>query len=717
MHLRVWFFVVLLLGLYVAAEDDATCSATKRCEEGCCNKSGNYGFGPDYYGKSVYRSDYDRKSECNLGFGKEWAKSNTCPLNICCSKHRYCGTTKDFYRTKKVKCLSYGKSGDMERIVFSPKQIPIGLYTHINFAFSTINLNTFKIKANDEQDLDMYQRLIPTAKVFSDLAASVARQRSFFNSIMVAKKRAGQAVNYKNFPIFIATLKRVIDTADKGLTITLLEPTVEFFNIMSYDLHSPYLNAHTNLTEIDSVVMGLGFYGHAFAAASAACRKPGYLFSDIANAGSYSGEEGILLNSEIDIKIKNRNLKPELYKEEAVKVMKVERAAERYLGGVIVWAISHDTKEAKYNKALAKVLGREVISGSLDDDEKAADFIKKPNKQCQWSNCKEGCPKGWVNVGRLDSGAQKGELIYDEMGCGGDSIYSFCYLPDEDIPHGISEIRTNNMYYKKESRMQMACCKTNTKSMKLYGTCQWGDYPECETSPDCPDNYWLMAWSGSGSGALKCNDRVNDIGNAILSVQLRNYCCINKPGERFIDCTLHRSIGPAPDNSISFCRSGCPDDQVRVLVPNDKLKAYDEAIAAWVKSETCPNPYNVFTKHRRSLSSSTRVAAWSDDIDDITGPSQIALEILCNPLEWANWIKAFLTGDKDALASIMDCTYGYCDKDRYCENLGDGDDDSADLKHRHASLLPYGSGHMHPSHFTYSYYHYYYSRSNYLLEA
>jgi GH18 family chitinase len=37
----------------------------------------------------------------------------------------------------------------------------------------------------------------------------------------VAEERAGRAVDYKNFPIFMAALKRVMDTADKGLTITL----------------------------------------------------------------------------------------------------------------------------------------------------------------------------------------------------------------------------------------------------------------------------------------------------------------------------------------------------------------------------------------------------------------------------------------------------------------------------------------------------------------
>ncbi|KAJ4035273.1 hypothetical protein NW756_008518 [Fusarium oxysporum] len=195
--------------------------------------------------------------------------------------------------------------------------------------------------------------------------------------------------------------------------------------------------------------MGLGFYGRAFTAQSAACRKPGCLFSEPANAGRCSRENGILLNSEIDNEIKNRSLKPELYKEEAVKIvtwgkqwvsfddedtlkMKVDCAGERCLGGVMVWAISHDIRDAKYNKALAKVLGRKVISGSLNDDEKAADFVK-PYEQCRWTNCKEPYPKGWVHVGHSDPGARKNELMYDEIACGGDGIHSFCCPPNHDI--------------------------------------------------------------------------------------------------------------------------------------------------------------------------------------------------------------------------------------------------------------------------------------------
>ncbi|KAI1049556.1 hypothetical protein LB505_008067, partial [Fusarium chuoi] len=332
MRLRTLLFGLLLLCLCVAvaAQDETTCSATRRCKNGCCNKSGNCGFGPDYCGTNC-QSDCDRKSECNPGFGSKWAENDKCPLNVCCSKHGYCGTTKDFCGTKKVKKPSCSKTGDVSRVIgyfegwakarpceaFSPEQIPIGLYTHINFAFATIDPKTFEIKPDKESDIRMYKRLTelkrldpelkvyiavggwtfndpgPTASTFSDLAASLPRQRAFMKSLVsfmstygfdgldldweypVDTDRGGRAVDFANFPKFMERLKSMMDAADKGLSITLpasywylrqfdikkLEKTVDFFNIMSYDLHGawdqgknytqPFLNAHSNLTEID----------------------------------------------------------------------------------------------------------------------------------------------------------------------------------------------------------------------------------------------------------------------------------------------------------------------------------------------------------------------------------------------------------------------------------------------------------------------------------
>ncbi|KAF5985649.1 hypothetical protein FCOIX_2003 [Fusarium coicis] len=658
--------------------------------------------------------------------------------------------------------------------VFNPEQIPIGLYTHINFAFGTINPNTFALEANAPEDKAMYERLMllkkkdknlkiylaiggwtfndpgPTASLFSDLAASVARQKTFFSSAQsfmstynfdgldldweypVDDKRGGKDYDYKNFPKFMASLKKMMDSGNKGLTITLpasywylqyfdikkLEPTVDFFNIMSYDLHGawdqnvnwtkPYLNAHTNLTEIESaldllwrndispskVVMGLGLYGRAFTASSGACTEPGCLFNGPANSGSCSREKGILLNSEIYNEIKSRKLKPKFYKEDAVQVLtwgkqwvsyddeqtlqiKVDRASERCLGGVMVWAISHDTKDARFNKALASILGREWSTGSLDDDEKAGEWLKKPYEQCRWSNCKEPCPKGWVHVGRLDEHARKGELMHDETGCGGDGQHAFCCPPNEEIPrcgwygHGngacqkvtscpsdMVEIGSNQIHCDNPPMVQTACCKTTSKSMKVYETCRWDEYPDCDTDPKCgdSDDSWPIARSAAGSGGLQCKARKNSLGHDTIGFQERNYCCSQKPGLRFQDCKTYRDVGPMiagqPDE---VCRSGCPSDRVRVAIdwpnppcsdydvggqatccktdyndeiwePNEKLAAFKEAMDDWIEDEYCPNPSKIFSK-RDVLSSSTELAVRADKLGDMT-PLELLTRIL-----------------------------------------------------------------------------------------
>ncbi|RKK93244.1 hypothetical protein BFJ68_g15612 [Fusarium oxysporum] len=762
MRLRTWLFGLLLLCLCVAvaAQDDTTCSSTKRCKNGCCNKSGNCGFGPDYCGTNC-RSDCDRKSECNPGFGSKWAESDKCPLNVCCSKHGYCGTTKDFCGSKTVKKPSCSKTGDVSRVIgyfegwakarpceaFSPEQIPIGLYTHINFAFATIDPNTFEIKPDKESDIRMYKRLTelkrldpelkvyiavggwtfndpgPTASTFSDLAASLPRQRAFMKSLVsfmstygfdgldldweypVDTDRGGRAVDFANFPKFMERLKSMMDAADKGLSITLpasywylrqfdikkLEKTVDFFNIMSYDLHGawdqgknytqPFLNAHSNLTEIDlaldllwrnniqsdKVVLGMGFYGRAFSVQTGTCTKPGCLFKAAGKAGDCSREKGILLNSEIVTTIKKYNIKPEFYKEEAVKVakwgnqwvsyddedtfkLKTDYAKSRCLGGVMVWAISHDTKEARFNKALALSLNREITSGDFDPNEKAYDIKKIPNEQCRWTNCKEGCRKGWVAVARSDSGARKNEIMFDETGCGGDGGHTFCCpagstkMPTcgwyghnngrcparSECPSDMTEIASNEIYCKKKGskkqNFQTACCTTDVVGTKVYGTCEWGQYPKCDAQEGCPNPLGnkkmgsLLAYSASGSGGGNCDDAKNELGVNVPGVQYRKFCCNDSDKNlRFTDCKKFRDVGPVPDiMPRGFCRSGCPPDRIQVAIDtqvdtcaiaevggmahccktdyaeiveweNPKIDAFENDLKAWIKKPVCTN--------------------------------------------------------------------------------------------------------------------------------
>jgi chitinase len=311
------------------------------------------------------------------------------------------------------------------------------VYTHINFAFATIDPSTFEVTAADNNDIPLYARVTalkrqdpdlkvfiaiggwtfndpgPTASTFSDIASSEANQGKFIRSLIsfmsdhgfdgvdldweypAADDRNGRPEDFANFPKFIRNLKSALRSAGDhdGLSITLpasywylqhfdikeLVKDVDWFNIMSYDLHGTwdkgnkwtgaYLNAHTNLTEIqdaidllwrndidpDKVVMGVAFYGRAFTATSQQCMTPGCTYESGAESGSCSKEVGILLGSEIVDIIKEKGITPTLDKAAAVKIatwndqwvayddaetlqLKLDFMRGQCMGGVMVWA-------------------------------------------------------------------------------------------------------------------------------------------------------------------------------------------------------------------------------------------------------------------------------------------------------------------------------------------------------------------------------------------
>ncbi|CAN9317488.1 unnamed protein product [Alternaria alternata] len=510
--------------------------------------------------------------------------------------------------------------------VFWPEDIPIGLYTHINFAFATIDPKTFKVAPSSKTDVDLYKRLMlhkqkdpglkvfiaiggwtfndpgPTATTFSDLAASVPRQKTFIDSLLsfmstygfdgldldweypVAEDRSGREVDFDNFPKFMSRLKQALTSASKGLTITLpasywylqhfdlvnLEKSVDWFNIMSYDLHGTWdkgnkwtgnvLNPHTNLTEIDAaldllwrndvdptkVVMGVAFYGRAFSATSESCLEPGCTYESGGQKGKCSREVGILLNSEIDDMVTANAGSVTLYKKEAAKVatwgnqwisyddeetlqMKSEYAQTLCLGGLMVWAISHDTKDRKYNKALAKVTNRKISMAQPMEDgsDNAYDYINVPHSQCKWTNC-------------------------GERGTGG------------------------------------SVCKAN----------------------------WTTIWTHEAY------------------FESRKYCYdTSDKKETFSDCRWYNNIGFSPSGAPKkFCRSGCPSDRVRVgmdpnsedcyneggggaksqcciasfseqvEVENPLIEDYRDAMEEYVKDPTCKNPDTFVPRGLHSIS-------------------------------------------------------------------------------------------------------------------
>ncbi|CAG8236650.1 unnamed protein product [Penicillium salamii] len=489
-----------------SGSDKYTCNSTSACSIGCCSKSGVCGLGPDFCGSDNCVSSCDYKSECDPGWGIKWSNASTCPLNVCCSDYGFCGTpltaipilisgliftgtTSEFCGSKTVTSPSCsGSSSDKRTIGYyegwnlehkcdtmKPSQIPLGYYTHLNFAFAYIDPDSFQMApmASDvaalyknvtllkqqQDDLEVWISIggwafndddQSTATTFSDLAASESAQKEFFASLITflvkykfdgvdidweypaAEDRSGKSADYKNFSSFLKNLRKALDGTGMvfGLSITIpssywymqhfdivsIDPIVDWFNIMTYDLHGtwdgtdPYIGkvalAHTNLTEIEQslellwrnnidptkVNMGLGFYGRSqslstrcvlisvliqtgFTMEDSDCLSAGCPFTSGGKAGRCTGSSGILSDIEIREAIAD-GATVTLDEAAAVKIVtwdtdqwvsyddaetmktKINFANQHCLGGTMIWAIDQDDQNGTSINNLGSVLNR-----------------------------------------------------------------------------------------------------------------------------------------------------------------------------------------------------------------------------------------------------------------------------------------------------------------------------------------------------------------------
>ncbi|KAL4775859.1 hypothetical protein BDW60DRAFT_225034 [Aspergillus nidulans var. acristatus] len=633
----------------------------------------------------------DRRAECDPGGYGEFADSSKCPLNVCCSKFGFCGTTKDFCGNKKVKRPSCSKDNGMTRVVgyyegwsmrrycnsFYPEQIPIGVYTHLNYAFASIDPETFEVLAPSSREAKMMRRLTslkesdpdlkvfvavggwtfndpgPTVTVFSDIARSEANQKTFFRSLIsfmstynfdgidldweypVADDRSGRPEDFENFPKFIANLKKALKASGgrDGLSITLpasywylqhfdivkLQNHVDFFNIMSYDLHGawdqhsewlePQLNSHTNLTEItnaldllwrnnihsDKVVLGLAFYARVFAAADPNCMNPGCIFQSGGNAGPCSNEVGVMLNSEIVEIMDKRGVKPTFDEATAVKILKfdnnqwltyddadtfklkVQFASSQCLGGVMVWAVSHDLPQGNFSLALADAANRKIKAIAMSAHSEQVDTQT------------QNCPAGWTIVPRSDDGSN-GEAMIDHNACPDGTNHFFCCPPDSELPTcgwyghrngdcngkdncpaGMIEIGSNGDHCENNNYEAACCTHENIPSMKLYTQCTWGKSPKCDDGT-CSGGTTLVANSSTGSGGDFCHyrDYWEDWKGNYATYQERVYCCEQEEDAQWDDCEWNDAYGllwaEEGQDLDNYCWSNCPEDTVRVAL-------------------------------------------------------------------------------------------------------------------------------------------------------
>lgn len=144
-----------------------------------------------------------------------------------------------------------------------------------------------------------------------------------------------------------------------------------------------FVNAHTNLTEIDEslkllwrnnidpskVVLGLGFYGRSFTLQDPSCIEPGCPFTGGAPAGPCTDSVGTLSFAEIETVISN-GATVTLNEAAAVKIvtwddnwvsyddaetlkLKIDYANNNCLGGTMIWAASLDDAVGTASNALA----------------------------------------------------------------------------------------------------------------------------------------------------------------------------------------------------------------------------------------------------------------------------------------------------------------------------------------------------------------------------
>jgi glycosyl hydrolase family 18 (putative chitinase) len=315
----------------------------------------------------------------------------------------------------------------------------------------------------------------PYVHLFSFFLSHLSLSPDLFLFHSVAPERAGNTADFQNYVSFLKNLRGALGSNghNYGLSITLpssywymqnfdiksIETIVDWFNVMTYDLHGTwdstdpyigaYVNAHTNLTEIDmtmdllwrnnidpaKVVMGMGFYGRSFTLSDPSCKNPGCPFSAGGTPGQCSASAGTLMFSEIEDIIANDGATVTTDTTAAVKIvtwgndqwvsyddqstlkMKMDYANGKCLGGVMVWASSTDDNLGTAIQALAGAAGRTNLSTSL--------LSRKTNpdpSQCVWGECGASCPSGLVPV---ESSKSNAGPLGIELGCNQGSR-SFC---------------------------------------------------------------------------------------------------------------------------------------------------------------------------------------------------------------------------------------------------------------------------------------------------
>ncbi|PVH76631.1 glycoside hydrolase family 18 protein [Cadophora sp. DSE1049] len=545
----------------------------------------------------------------------------------------------------------------------TPEDLQLDGLTHINFAFAFFNPTTFQMSGMDAETVKLYARFtalkskkrglqtwisiggwsfndetnVPnTRTAFSDMVSTQSNRAAFISSLKQfmatynfdgvdldweypgADDRGGSPADSTNLVLLLKEMTFSFGSR-YGVTATLpssfwylqhfdlvgMQPYLDWFNIMSYDLHGtwdstnvysgPYVRPHTNLTEIDEalnllwrvgispskVVLGMGWYGRSFTLSNSACNKPWCLFSGGGKAGACSGESGILSNAEILREISSRKLTPQIdttaavawvswndqwvsYDNEATVRMKLQYANSRCLGGTMIWAI--DLDDTLGTSLISADPNIKVLSsyqcGSPDPNSCPDRPTIGPSQlieqtvgetACYTSFCNAGCAVGYTEVS-----AMNGLVGYVNF--------------DNTCPRG---------------QYQSLCCADGT----TYTSCSWQGYT----------GLGMSCYGGCGDGvfssitevAQNTNRRDIDSETGQVVDQTCNggymsYCCedftpppnfsqdFNLLGQDTDTKVVDLSDEQYPDREVAELASECPD--ISILVDANSATELDKSV-------------------------------------------------------------------------------------------------------------------------------------------
>ncbi|KAJ5928236.1 hypothetical protein N7466_007192 [Penicillium verhagenii] len=447
---------------------------------------------------------------------------------------------------------TYYESWSLERACdgVSPEELNLAGFTHANMAFAYFDPSTFAITAMDSTMLSLLSRFTgiksnytnletwisvggwsfsdpgSTETAWSTMVSTSSYRATFITNIIQfmqtygfdgvdldweypgASDRGGSSDDGANFVSLVKEMRAAFGTK-YGISATLptsywylqgfkpveMEKYVDWFNLVS-----PYIAPHTNLTEIEAsldllwragvtpgkIVLGQGWYG--------LCE-----FTTGGNAGSCTATSGILSNAEIQVIIDTYDVTPVYDEDDAVNWIvwdtnqwvsyddattykqKLSFANDLCLGGMMVWAadLNNQSTQTGYGSQADTGLSQKVTDYSVQQS-----VNTQASSACYTSNCGVDCMSGYTGVTNMNG--QPG------------------YLPTADDCPG--------------SELETLCCASGTK----LGTCTWRGWR----------GVGLPCSGGCNSGetVVAQNTNFHDTVDGKLEVRtcnggLQSYCC------------------------------------------------------------------------------------------------------------------------------------------------------------------------------------------------